>query len=306
LGSKYSTQAISGYNSSPPSDDGSTAATNRVAWSTIKTKLTDPPKNQAGSIDSAIVTALDTSPRAITGSDSTIAGDHWRTIQVNTATVVVTLADAATMTAGYIVNVANQSAGDITVNLASAGDTIDGVTNTTNTISAKEVREYIVNSTARGYITKSRTVVAATTAIAGLHTTATQAQQEAGSVTTAAVTPGQQQSHPSAAKAWASYDSVPGTPTLDVSYNVSSLTDNGTGDITVNFTTAFSSSNFAAVTGSRSPLYSAGAGQTLRNLQHLNTFATGSIRIVTYSYVGSTNTVAVEDMRVCVACFGDQ
>lgn len=43
-----------------------------------------------------------------------------------------------------------------------------------------------------------------------------------------------------------------GTPTLNTSYNVSSLTDNGVGDFTFNFSTAFSSANYT-VAGSAQP-----------------------------------------------------
>jgi hypothetical protein len=188
VGTKYSSNAESGYNASPPSDDGSTAASNRVEWSKIKSKLGDPLKTLAEAINTDLVTALDTSARAIAGNDSSAAADHWRTIQVNTSSVTVTLADAATMAAGYIVNVANQSSGDITVALASAGDTIDGVTNTTNTLSTKEVREYIVNSTATGYITKSRAPGTASTTVAGLVELATQAEVSAMTDTTRAIT----------------------------------------------------------------------------------------------------------------------
>jgi len=44
-------------------------------------------------------------------------------------------------------------------------------------------------------------------------------------------------------KAWVNFD---GTSTVSIraSYNVSSITDNGTGDYTVNFTTAFADANY--------------------------------------------------------------
>jgi hypothetical protein len=158
MGTKYSSQSTSGYNSSPPVDDGTASEANKVKWSTIKTKLADVLKTFAEAINTALVTVLDTSPRAITASDSAASTDHWKTIQVNTASVTVTLASAATMAAGYIVNVANQSSGSVTVALATATDTIDGVTNATPLIGPKEVREYIVNATATGYITKSSRV----------------------------------------------------------------------------------------------------------------------------------------------------
>lgn len=73
---------------------------------------------------------------------------------------------------------------------------------------------------------------------------ATQDEQEAAASTSVFATPGRQQYHPSAAKAWVKIAWVSGTPTATASHNISSLTDNGTGDVTVNFTTAFSSANY--------------------------------------------------------------
>jgi hypothetical protein len=158
LGTKYSSQSTSGYNSSPPVDDGTASEANKVKWSTIKTKLADVLKTFGEAINTALVATLNTAARAISASDSATATDHWRTIQVNTASVSVTLADATTMAAGYIVNVANQSSGSVTIGLATSTDTIDTVTNTTQLLGPKEVREYIVNATATGYITKSSRV----------------------------------------------------------------------------------------------------------------------------------------------------
>jgi hypothetical protein len=79
----------------------------------------------------------------------------------------------------------------------------------------------------------------------GGFTAATQADQEAASSVLVGVTPGRQQYHPSANKAWVTFTSVT-TTAITASYNVSSLTDNGVGDTTVNFTVAFSSANYAA------------------------------------------------------------
>jgi hypothetical protein len=69
---------------------------------------------------------------------------------------------------------------------------------------------------------------------------ATQAQQETGTDVLVAVTPGRQQFHPSAAKAWV-YADAAGNAT--VSYNTSSVTDIGAGQIGHNYTTAFSTAN---------------------------------------------------------------
>jgi hypothetical protein len=48
------------------------------------------------------------------------------------------------------------------------------------------------------------------------------------------------------AKAWVNFNGT-GTVAIRASYNVSSITDNGTGDYTVNFTTAMVDANFAIV-----------------------------------------------------------
>jgi len=45
-------------------------------------------------------------------------------------------------------------------------------------------------------------------------------------------------------KAWVNFNGV-GTPSIRASLNVSSITDNGTGDYTVNFTTALADANYA-------------------------------------------------------------
>ena len=48
------------------------------------------------------------------------------------------------------------------------------------------------------------------------------------------------------AKAWVNFNGT-GTVAIRESFNVSSITDNGTGDYTVNFTTALSDANYSAV-----------------------------------------------------------
>ena len=72
------------------------------------------------------------------------------------------------------------------------------------------------------------------------------ALQESASDTSAAVTPAIQQRHPSAAKAWARVtEDGSGIYTLAAGYNISSVIDNGTGNVTVNFDTDFSSAAYA-------------------------------------------------------------
>ena len=54
----YTSQAISGYNTSPPSDDGSQTSSNRVEWAKHKTKLGDPIKTLAEAVNSQTLSAF--------------------------------------------------------------------------------------------------------------------------------------------------------------------------------------------------------------------------------------------------------
>ena len=77
---------------------------------------------------------------------------------------------------------------------------------------------------------------------------ATQAEQETGTATNKPVTPGRQQFHQSAAKAWVVFDGTAVTTDLTGvgnSYNITSVVDNATGDYTINFATDFSSIEYA-------------------------------------------------------------
>lgn len=90
-------------------------------------------------------------------------------------------------------------------------------------------------------------------------TAAVQSDQETGTSNAVAVTPGVQQYHKSAAKAWVHFDASSGTPSVLDSYNVSSISDNGVGLFTINFTTAFSSANYATAGMATTPGTTQGA-----------------------------------------------
>lgn len=127
---------------------------------------------------------------------------------------------------------------------------------------------------------------------------ATQAEMEAGSSTTAVVTPGRQQFHPSAAKCWAKFNGT-GTPAMAVSYNMdASITDNGTGDYTLSFTTDFSTADYAFSIFARdaSVPVSAFVETTL-------TLAAGTIR---FTVNRRDNGAAIDCAVICFIAFGDQ
>ncbi len=121
---------------------------------------------------------------------------------------------------------------------------------------------------------------------------ATQSTMEAGSSTTTFVPPGLQQFHPSAAKFWVKHDD--GT-TIAASYNVSSITDNGTGDHTVNFSNAFSSADYCVVALSSTVTHPCQDGSAP---------AAGSVRI--HTRTPGPSSVLADAGRYYVAGFGDQ
>jgi len=119
---------------------------------------------------------------------------------------------------------------------------------------------------------------------------ATQAEEEAGSSTSAYTSPGTQQYHPSACKAWAKTVKTGG---VSASYNVASLTKNSTGSYNIDWTVDFSSVNysFVAMMGGENGAVYAPVG----------TQAVDTIRFLTES---SGHTAS--DTEVYCAAFGDQ
>lgn len=58
-GSPYTSQTIAGYNATPPPDDGSQTAANKVEWDKHKTKLTDPIKTLAEAVNTQNVSSFE-------------------------------------------------------------------------------------------------------------------------------------------------------------------------------------------------------------------------------------------------------
>jgi hypothetical protein len=72
------------------------------------------------------------------------------------------------------------------------------------------------------------------------------------------------------AKAWVNFNGT-GTVAIRASYNVSSITDNGTGDYTVNFTNAISDVNYAVTQGASDGLATGTSGAQTFKVQTLTT-----------------------------------
>jgi hypothetical protein len=84
------------------------------------------------------------------------------------------------------------------------------------------------------------------------------------------------------AKAWVNFNGVT-TVTINAQYNVSSITRNGTGDYTVNFTNALTDANYAVVFGN--------VGVTSGSNTAMNTVIAGS-------YTGGATTKTTTQLRI--------
>jgi hypothetical protein len=105
------------------------------------------------------------------------------------------------------------------------------------------------------------------------------------------------------AKAWANFNG--NTATIRDSYNVSSVTVNGTGDFTVNFTNAFADGNYCCNVTSKQDeagggtytfgSFYAGSGATVANV-----FQAGSVRVT--NNIGNSTTL-YPAVVMCVSVF---
>lgn len=124
---------------------------------------------------------------------------------------------------------------------------------------------------------------------------ASTAEVKTGTEAAKYVAPSTMIGHEGVIKAWCVFDGTAGSPSCADSYNVTSITDNGTGNYTLNFTTAFESSNYACVV-------SVGTGNTDWRQGKTGTFAAGSVQILT----GSTSSGAENEPSISVICIGDR
>lgn len=92
------------------------------------------------------------------------------------------------------------------------------------------------------------------------------------------------------AKAWVNFNGT-GTVAIRASFNVSSITDNGTGDYTANFTNALTDANYSFSVNASSPAVSSGTVDAPSNV----TPTTSAFRFRTFAYNGATLT----DMTYC-------
>lgn len=131
---------------------------------------------------------------------------------------------------------------------------------------------------------------------------ATQTEQEAGTSLVKTVTPGTQHFHPSAVKCWGKANGA-GTSLL-VSYNVTGISDTGTGRLGVTIATDFSSADYSITYGTERTVTALTAtgveGDSIRNASP----AAGSFEIESFDHTATTF-AAQDPQNYFWQCCGD-
>ena len=98
------------------------------------------------------------------------------------------------------------------------------------------------------------------------------------------------------AKAWVNFNGT-GTVAIRQSYNVSSITDNGTGQYTINFTNALTDANYRAV-GSAATNFGVEPAGVFATGTNAGWYATGSFRFFTYANGGGTTDYSIVNVAI--------
>jgi hypothetical protein len=155
MGTKYSSNSASGYNATPPADDGTVSEANKGKWSTIKEKLADPVKTLADTINSELVTHFDNGPVAYTTNQTLGLTHYGQVIQVSGSGVTLTLSDASTLGAGWNCEmVSTDTSNTVTVARATASNTINETSSNISLLPLNHVRA-VVNAAATGFLVSS-------------------------------------------------------------------------------------------------------------------------------------------------------
>lgn len=132
MSNPYVSVTVSGYNSSPPSDDGSQTDANSVKWATHKDKLTDPLNTAIASINTNVSAAFaltfGATVNAKTDNYTVTVADRGKFLTMNAATAkTITLLAAATAGDSFPLAGINIGTAPLTLD-ADGSETINGVT----------------------------------------------------------------------------------------------------------------------------------------------------------------------------------
>lgn len=132
MGNPFTEVSISGYNSNPPSDDGSQTPENKITWSKVKEKLGDPLKTVVENLNTSANTAFGIVAGGVNvQTDSyTILSTDQNKIVVLTGGSTVTLLPADEAGTPFLVTIVNLTGSSITLE-PDGSETIDAETSIT-------------------------------------------------------------------------------------------------------------------------------------------------------------------------------
>lgn len=249
----FTKPTISGYNASPPPDDGTTGSDNEITWAKHKTKLGDPLNTFASAIADNTETAFASTINTGNDQANTVGGTIAYTPDL------VTIASGAITPSRTQVSIATESAASTddldTINAGSvnndaviilrqqtSGDTVVVKHATGNIKLGGDADMSLADGDDRLGLMYDGTnwiEIFRSPGVSG----ASQTQMEAATSTAVAATPGTTQYHPGVAKAWLDYDHT--APSTSASYNITSVNDDAAGIFTVTLDTDMSSANYA-------------------------------------------------------------
>lgn len=131
MSNPYTAPSLSGYNATPPSNDGSATASNQLDWQKHIDKIGDPLKNYIQALSGNVLTAfgLEFGAAVLTKStDYTVTtADRGRFISASSA-IQITLPAAASAGSGFPLLVVNNGTDNVTVD-GNGSETINGSAN---------------------------------------------------------------------------------------------------------------------------------------------------------------------------------
>jgi hypothetical protein len=228
--------------------------------------------------------------QADSAANSEVVGIVYEVADVNTFTLLMSgkLSGATSLTAGTVYFLSPSSAGTLT----------DTAPSTAGQVNKPLL---VADSTTSGYFINYRGTVITT---ASTLVAASQSEMETESATAGLfVGPSVVKYSPGTAKAWIKWNGT-GTVAINASYNVTSITDNGSGDTTITIANDFSSADYSAVGG---PVFFDNGGATVSGtlLQTRRTpadQAVGSFRVISATVANT----AIDCIINFMTFFGDQ
>lgn len=306
----YTSQSISGYNSSPPPDDGSTGADNLVTWAKHKTKLGDPIKTLAENINSQTSAAFAKVINTDASVRNSVAGSvaySWATATIGDS--IVTPLSSAAFLSGATTD---------TVFEIKTSNVYDGAILTLKTLSASDSIT-LVHATATGAATataaniylgqQSNITLDSQYDVITLEYDSTVASGWIDKSYNSGISAVSTTSSIQLPKAMVKFDGSAGTLAAATEYNVTSLTDNGTGDYTVTWTTEFAATDYVVVSGGGKTDASAGGVVRIVHLEDGSqncSWATGSLRFRTGGRGGDGTNNFADITDISIVAYGAQ